>query len=37
MGNLGGVVAEAVPAHGRSHCLSLTLPPLAVLFLKPIS
>ena len=35
LGNLGGVVAEAVSAHGRSHRLALTLPPLAVLFLKP--
>jgi len=34
MGNLGGVQAEAVPAHGRPYSLSLTLPPLAVLFLR---
>jgi 1,4-alpha-glucan branching enzyme len=34
IGNAGGVMAEAVPAHGRSHSLSLTLPPLAALFLK---
>ena len=37
LGNLGGVTAEAVQTHGRSHCLSMTLPPLAVLFLKPVS
>ena len=37
LGNLGGVVAEDVPAHGRFHSLSLTLPPLAVLFFKPAS
>jgi 1,4-alpha-glucan branching enzyme len=36
MGNLGGVVAEAVPSHGRAYRLTLTLPPLAVIFLKPI-
>jgi 1,4-alpha-glucan branching enzyme len=34
MGNLGGVSAEAAPAHGRSHSLLLTLPPLSALFLK---
>jgi 1,4-alpha-glucan branching enzyme len=35
MGNLGGVEAAPVPAHGRRHSLSLTLPPLAMLLLKP--
>ena len=35
MGNLGGVEAAPVPAHGRQHSLSLTLPPLAMLLLKP--
>ncbi len=34
MGNLGGVMAEEKPSHGRSHSLSLTLPPLGALFLK---
>jgi len=34
-GNLGGVVALDAPAHGRSHSLALTLPPLAALFFKP--
>jgi 1,4-alpha-glucan branching enzyme len=29
MGNLGGVHAEAEPAHGRSYSLRLTLPPLS--------
>ncbi len=33
-GNLGGVVAEAAPSHGRPFSLRLTLPPLGVLFLK---
>lgn len=34
-GNLGGVEAEPVPCHGFPQSLSLTLPPLAMLFLKP--
>src|SRR6202790_4435737 len=34
VGNLGGVHAEAEPAHGRPFSLKLTLPPLAALFLK---
>ena len=34
VGNLGGVHAEAEPAHGRPYSLKLTLPPLAALFLK---
>ena len=33
-GNLGGVTAEDVPAHGRPHSLRLTLPPLSSLFFK---
>ncbi|MDY6844202.1 MAG: 1,4-alpha-glucan branching enzyme, partial [Thermodesulfobacteriota bacterium] len=33
-GNFGGVEATPLPAHGRNHSLSLTLPPLGVLFLK---
>ena len=33
-GNSGGVTAVAVPAHGRTHLLSLTLPPLGILFFK---
>ena len=32
MGNLGGVEAAPITLHGRSHTLTLTLPPLAVLF-----
>ena len=35
VGNWGGVQAEATPWHGLPYSLSLTLPPLAVLFLKP--
>jgi 1,4-alpha-glucan branching enzyme len=34
MGNLGGVLAEKEPVHGRPYSLNLTLPPLAALFLK---
>jgi len=35
VGNLGGLASEPVPAQGRPHSLTLTLPPLAALFLKP--
>ena len=34
VGNAGGVMAEAVPEHGRPFSLKLTLPPLAALFFK---
>jgi len=34
MGNLGGVEASPVPAHGRLRSLTLTLPPLAILVFK---
>lgn len=33
MGNRGGLSAQSVPAHGHSWSLSLTLPPLAAVFL----
>ncbi|WP_154661153.1 1,4-alpha-glucan branching protein GlgB [Microvirga lotononidis] len=33
VGNLGGVVAEDVPSHGRPCSLTLTIPPLATLIL----
>ena len=33
-GNSGGVKAVAVPIHGRTHLLNLTLPPLGILFFK---
>ncbi|MCL6647074.1 MAG: 1,4-alpha-glucan branching protein GlgB [Chloroflexi bacterium] len=36
VGNLGGVQAEPVPAHGRPWSLRLTLPPLAVIVMKPL-
>jgi len=34
-GNGGSVEAEEEPAHGRPYSLSLTLPPLGAVFLKP--
>jgi 1,4-alpha-glucan branching enzyme len=34
-GNFGGVDAAPVAAQGRFHSVTLTLPPLATLFLKP--
>jgi len=33
-GNMGGVEAVPVPLHGRSHSVTLTLPPLAALFFR---
>jgi 1,4-alpha-glucan branching enzyme len=35
-GNFGGVEATPVPSHGKYRSLSLTLPPLGVLFFKSI-
>src|SRR6266581_2882097 len=35
MGNLGGVEAVPVSMHGHMHSVTLTLPPLGALFLKP--
>ena len=34
-GNLGGVEAAPIPSHGHPSSLSLTLPPLAAIFLRP--
>jgi 1,4-alpha-glucan branching enzyme len=34
-GNLGGVEAAPISMHGHRHSLTLTLPPLGALFLKP--
>jgi 1,4-alpha-glucan branching enzyme len=34
VGNLGGVRAQPVPHHGRSHSLEITLPPLALVVFK---
>ena len=33
MGNLGGVATNPIPAHGRMHSITLTLPPLGALLL----
>ena len=35
MGNAGGVATEPIPAHGFDHSLSLVVPPLGFLLLKP--
>ncbi len=35
VGNLGGATAEPIPWLGRENSIKLTLPPLAVLILKP--
>jgi 1,4-alpha-glucan branching enzyme len=35
-GNLGGVEATPFPVHGRPHSLCISLPPLAILFFKPL-
>jgi 1,4-alpha-glucan branching enzyme len=35
VGNLGGIDALPEPSHGRPHALSLTVPPLGLLVLKP--
>jgi 1,4-alpha-glucan branching enzyme len=34
VGNAGGAEASQIPFHGRPYSLSLTLPPLGVLFFK---
>ena len=34
MGNLGGVEAAPVALHGRPYSLTLTLPPLSVIFFQ---
>ena len=36
MGNLGAVVAEAVPWHGRPYSAVMTLPPLATLMFRAV-
>jgi len=35
VGNFGGANAEPVPCDGFSHSISVTLPPLGAIFLKP--
>jgi 1,4-alpha-glucan branching enzyme len=32
--NLGGVEAKLIPFHGRSYSMTITVPPLAAVFLK---
>ncbi len=36
IGNFGQAKAQAIPAHGRKYSIEVTLPPLAVLFLRPV-
>jgi 1,4-alpha-glucan branching enzyme len=36
-GNWGGVMADSLPWHGLPYSLSVTIPPLSILFLKPDS
>jgi 1,4-alpha-glucan branching enzyme len=35
IGNLGSIGVDSIEAHGRTHSVALTLPPLGVLVLKP--
>lgn len=35
LGNLGSVETQTIPAHGHAQSLSLTVPPLAAIFLTP--
>ena len=35
VGNSGALVARAEPHHGREHSVTVTLPPLATVVLKP--
>jgi 1,4-alpha-glucan branching enzyme len=35
MGNGQGLIAEEIPNHGRPYSISMTLPPLAAVILKP--
>jgi len=36
LGNMGGVYSEPIPMHGFPHSLSLQLPPLGMLVMKPV-
>jgi 1,4-alpha-glucan branching enzyme len=36
VGNAGAVYTEPIPAHGHAQSLSLTMPPLGMLMLKPV-
>jgi 1,4-alpha-glucan branching enzyme len=35
MGNFGAVASRAEPSHGRPHSLTLTVPPLSIVFFTP--
>jgi 1,4-alpha-glucan branching enzyme len=36
VGNLGAVLSEETPSHGYAHSIALTLPPLAVVYLRAV-
>jgi 1,4-alpha-glucan branching enzyme len=36
VGNLGRVRVEAIPSHGREQSVSITLPPLAAVYFRPV-
>jgi 1,4-alpha-glucan branching enzyme len=36
MGNLGGVETVPTPSHGHAQSVTLTLPPLGVLYFEPV-
>jgi 1,4-alpha-glucan branching enzyme len=36
VGNLGRVAVEAIPSHGRDSSISITLPPLAAVYFRPV-
>jgi 1,4-alpha-glucan branching enzyme len=36
VGNLGSIETDRIPSHGYVHSLSLTIPPLGFLLLKPV-
>ncbi|WP_417383666.1 1,4-alpha-glucan branching protein GlgB [Gimesia sp.] len=37
MGNAGGVYSEKISSHGMNHSITLNLPPLGLLIMKPVS
>lgn len=37
VGNIGGNYSEKIPSHGKPQSINLTLPPLGLLILKPVS
>jgi len=37
IGNSGGVYSEKINSHGMDHSITLNLPPLGLLIMKPVS